>query len=176
MSDTEVTPPDAKPRFEIDPWERIWLLISVFVLTIFAGTFIISAVGFGFHLPGASGRVDPNTVTSSGPFKTPGLVETGDNTFDLYIVARQYAFDPGIITVPQGAEVTFKVTSVDVQHGFKLAGTNVNMMALPGQISELTASLDDLGEFTYVCSEFCSIGHAQMFGTLTVVPREEFQP
>lgn len=175
MTDVEVTP-EERPRFEIDPWERIWLTISVLVLSVFAAALIISTVGFGFDLPGVSGRVDPTTVTDEGPFATPGLVETGDGTYVAYMVARQYAFDPGLLTVPQGAEVTFRITSIDVQHGFKVAGTNVNMMVLPGQISELTATFDDLGEFPFVCSEFCSIGHAQMAGSLSVVPPEEFEP
>ncbi len=175
MSDTEVAPAEERPRFEIDPWERIWLAISVVVLTIFAGALIISSVGFGFELPGVHGRVDPTTVAKEGPFATPGLVQTGENEFVAYVVARQYAFDPALLTVPEGATVTFRVTSIDVQHGFKVAGTNVNMMVLPGQVSELTATFDDLGEFPYVCSEFCSIGHARMFGSLTVVAPEDFE-
>lgn len=174
MTEIEVTP-EGRPRLEIDPWERIWMVISVGVLAIFAVVFIVSAVGFGFRLPGVTGRVDPDAVTQSGPFADPGLEQVGDNEFVVHMVSRQFVFEPAAITVPQGAEVTFRVTSVDVEHTLRVAGTNVNVMATPGQIGVLTATFDDLGEFPYICSEFCGLGHAGMFGTLTVVPPEEFQ-
>jgi cytochrome c oxidase subunit 2 len=172
VSEVEATP-SGRPQFKIDPWERIWLVITVVVLTVFAATLIISSVGFGFDLPGATGRVDPKTVTDSGPFANPGIEEVGDNRYVAHVISRQFAFEPATITVPQGAEVTFRVTSVDVQHAFRVSGTNVSVMAIPGEISELTATFDDLGEFPYICSEFCGLQHAGMWGRLRVVPPEE---
>ena len=51
--------------------------------------------------------------------------------------------------------MTFYLTSRDVTHGIKLAGTNVNMMALPGQVSTLKATFDEAGTFNYICHEYC---------------------
>ena len=73
-------------------------------------------------------------------------------------------------SVPAGSEVTFYITSPDVQHGFKLEGTNVNMMIIPGQVSSLTQRFDTPGDYTWVCHEYCGAGHAAMYGTVTVTP------
>ncbi|MCB0243552.1 MAG: cytochrome C oxidase subunit II, partial [Anaerolineae bacterium] len=78
------------------------------------------------------------------------------------------------IRVPQGSEVTFYITARDVQHGFKLLGTNVNVMALPGQVSTLKAIFDEPGTYDYICHEYCGyvegspIGHHTMYGQLIV--------
>ena len=77
--------------------------------------------------------------------------------------------------MPQGAEVTIYVTSQDVQHGFKITDTNVNMQVVPGQVSKLTYTFDRIGEFPYICHEYCGIGHAAMFGRVKVVPPNEFE-
>ena len=45
-------------------------------------------------------------------------------------------------------------------HGFKLEGTNVNMMVIPGQVSSLTYRFDTPGEYNWVCHEYCGTGHA----------------
>jgi cytochrome c oxidase subunit 2 len=62
------------------------------------------------------------------------------------------------------------VTSVDVQHGFKIQDTNINMMILPGQVSKLTHTFDTAGEFPYACTEYCGVGHQNMFGKIIVGP------
>lgn len=67
-----------------------------------------------------------------------------------------------------GSEATFYVTSADVQHGFKLIGTNINMMIIPGQVSTLTHKFDKPCQFNWVCHEYCGLGHAAMYGTVTV--------
>ena len=65
--------------------------------------------------------------------------------------------------MPVGSSVTFYVTSTDLQHGFKLQDTNVNMQVVPGEVSKLTVEFDEFGEHDYICHEFCGIGHAAMF-------------
>ena len=62
--------------------------------------------------------------------------------------------------------------------GFKLAGTNVNVMALPGQVATLSATFDTPGDYNYICHEYCGyvsgapIGHHTMYGVLTVLPAD----
>ena len=66
-----------------------------------------------------------------------------------------------------------RVTSVDVQHGFKLENTNVNMMVLPGQVARLSHTFNEAGEYPYACTEYCGVGHQNMFGKIRVVSQEE---
>jgi len=70
--------------------------------------------------------------------------------------------------VPAGSAVTFKVTSVDVVHGFEVEGTRVNMMLLPGQIAENTYRFEHPGEHLMICHEYCGVGHQTMHGRVVV--------
>lgn len=162
------TQADEPPELHTDPYERNWMRISAVLLLGFAVAVAVAGFALGFQVPGDETRVDPNTVTESGPFSTPGLRDLGNNEFEVYMVARAWAYDPRDITVPVGAKVTFYLTSVDVQHGFKLQDTNVNMQVVPGQVSKLTATFDRVGEHAFICTEFCGTGHAAMFGSLMV--------
>ena len=152
----------------IDPYEKNWMRLSIVLLVVFAGAVTIAGFALGFQVPSPEERVNPQTVTQEGPFAEPGLREYPDGSYDLYIVSQMFSFIPNEVTVPAGSEVTFYVTSVDVQHGFKIADTNVNMQIVPGQVSKLTVVFDDPGTYDYICTEYCGSAHAQMYGTLIV--------
>lgn len=84
------------------------------------------------------------------------------------MIAQVFLFTPNEIEVPAGSEVTFILTSRDVIHGFKIVGTSVNMMVVPGQISKLTVRFDRPGEHLIVCHEYCGSGHHVMSGKVIV--------
>jgi cytochrome c oxidase subunit 2 len=171
-------PTDAEPQKEsmgIDPYERNWMRFSIVLLVVFLTAVTVAGFALGFQVPGEEGRVDPATITQTGPFANPGVRQIAPGEFEVYVVSRTFNFDPAEIVVPQGAEVTIYVTSQDVQHGFKITDTNVNMQVVPGQVSKLTYTFDRIGEFPYICHEYCGIGHAAMFGRVKVVPPNEFE-
>ena len=146
-------PSDDELTMGIDPWERNWMKVSVALLVIFAAAITISGFAAGFQLPGPDGEVDPRTVLDEGPWSDPGVRE---------------------IVLPVGAEVDIYVTSADLQHGFKITDTNVNMQIVPGQVSKLSFTFDEVGEFPYICHEYCGTGHAAMFGTVKVVSEADY--
>lgn len=156
----------------IDRLEKIYIYISIVVLVIF--TIAITVAGFmlGIQVPSPSQLIDPNTVAVEGPFADPGLRELSPGKYELYIRAEAspWRFYPDEVTIPVGATVTFHVTSADVQHGFKLQDTNINFMVLPGQVSTLTYTFTEVGEYPFVCTEYCGVGHQNMYGVLTVEP------
>jgi cytochrome c oxidase subunit 2 len=95
----------------------------------------------------------------------------------VYVVARQFLFDPGTsepIRLPAGSTVTFHVTSADVVHGFDLADTNVNTMVIPGQVAKLTVEFDEPATYGIICHEYCGAGHHTMEGKVVVVPESEY--
>src|SRR5699024_12387826 len=75
-------------------------------------------------------------------FKETGLVEVGDNEYQLNIVASAFDYDVGnddkVVEIPKDATVHISATTKDVIHGFEIAGTNANMMLEPGYISTVT--------------------------------------
>jgi cytochrome c oxidase subunit 2 len=161
----------------VEKWEGIWIRISVAMVVVFILAIVISATAFGISVPGASGRMNPATLNDAdNPFSQPGLRELAPGKYEAYIVAQTWNFLPDRIEVPVGSQVTFHITARDVIHGFKLSGTNVNVMALPGQVATLSATFDTPGEYNYICHEYCGyvagapIGHHTMYGVLTVLP------
>ncbi len=159
----------------IDPWEKNWMRVSIVLLVAFAAAITIAGFAAGFQLPGEESEVDPRTVATEGPWATPGLHELGDNKFEAYVLAQAWNFTPRELTVPVGAEVDIYVTSKDLQHGFKITDTNINMQIVPGQVSKLSFTFDEVGDYPYLCTEYCGTGHAAMFGTVKVVSQADYE-
>ncbi len=159
-----------KPSMHIDPYERNWIIISIALLVGFAVVIGVAGFAFGIQVPSPEQRVDPRTVAEEGPWADPGLRELAPGKYEAYILAQTWTYLPREMTVPVGSEVTFYITSKDVQHGFKLQDTNLNVQVVPGQVSKLTITFDKPGEYDYICTEYCGAAHAAMFGTLYVEP------
>ena len=165
-------------------FEKLWFGASLLLIVAFIGTIVYGAIGPGVAMVDDDGGTIDNAIVADGNyeqadnFREPGVYEASDGEgVDVYIVARQYLFDPGTaepIEVPAGEEVTFHVTSADVIHGFNLAGTNVNTMVIPGQVATFDVTFDEPGEYGIVCHEYCGSGHHTMAGQLYVVPQSEF--
>lgn len=153
---------------KVERYERIFLYLTVTLLAFFLVAIVMSVAESGIHLPTAEGRIDPAEVRTTPPFDQPGVYETGPGTYEAVIVAQVWSFDPAEIVVPAGAEVTFVTTSVDVIHGFQVWDTTVNAMIIPGQITRVTASFDEPGEYEIVCHEYCGTGHHLMYGKVVV--------
>jgi cytochrome c oxidase subunit 2 len=158
----------------IDPWEKNWMRVSILLLVVFAVAITVAGFAAGFQLPGEESEIDPRTVATEGPWADPGLRELGNGKYEAYVLAQAWTFAPRELVVPVGAEIDIYVTSADLQHGFKVTDTNINMQIVPGQVSKLSFTFDDIGEFPYICTEYCGQGHAAMFGTVKVVSEADF--
>jgi len=162
---------------EIHRFEKIWLVVSLLMIVAFIGTIVYGALGAGVAMIDDGGTVDPDDPASSDNFREPGVYQTDDGETEVYVVSRQFLFQPGTsepIRVPANTDVTFHVASADVTHGFQLVGTNVNTMVIPGQIAELTVNFEEPGTYRIVCNEFCGSGHHDMEGTVEVVPQAQY--
>lgn len=81
------------------------------------------------------------------------------------------AFSP-VATVPVGAVVEFRVTTLDVNHGFSLYAPNGSLLAqtqaMPGYVNRLRVVFDERGTYTVLCLEFCGMSHHRMRGVVEV--------
>ncbi|MBP7609884.1 MAG: c-type cytochrome [Steroidobacteraceae bacterium] len=125
--------------------------------------------------------------------KTPYAAHSGAATAGVdrivYVAARQFEFiwsdepiasveDVGRVPrldqvmVDAGATVEFRVTSLDVNHGFGLYGPQRQIVAqtqaMPGYINRLRVRLDTPGEYPVFCLEYCAAGHHRMRSSLIV--------
>jgi cytochrome c oxidase subunit II len=81
------------------------------------------------------------------------------------------AFSPSV-TVPLGAVIEFRVTTLDVNHGFSLYAPDGHLMAqtqaMPGYVNRLRVVFDKPGTYTVLCLEFCGMAHHRMRGLVEV--------
>ncbi|MFC7229533.1 cytochrome c oxidase subunit II [Salinirubellus salinus] len=163
---------------EIHRFEKAWLGFALLLIVGLIATITYGAVGPGVAMISDSGgTIDSSALGEHEQFSDPGVRQVGENEYDVYVVAQQFIFRPGTnepITLPADSTVTFHVASADVIHGFSITGTNVNTMAIPGQVSKITVEFDDPQTYGLVCHEYCGAAHHEMAGTIEVVPQSEF--
>ncbi len=152
----------------VESMEKGFLALSGVMLAVFLAALLYASVGLGITLPGPAGEIDPAAVRITPPFDNPGVREIAPLRYEAVVIAQAWAFQPSEMRFPVGAEVTFRTTSVDVVHGFEIQGTTVNVMVLPGQISEVTYTFAEPGEHLLLCHEYCGRLHHAMFGRIVV--------
>jgi len=155
----------------VERTERLWMWAATGMLALFTGAIVATAVSGSAHPPSHTETVDPELLSVQGEFVNPGVATAADGAVTVSMRAEFYVFRPGIVRVPAGVPVTFRITSPDVLHGFQIVGTNVNLTVSPGYVSQATATFDTPGEYLVVCNEYCGLAHHLMQGTVVVEPR-----
>lgn len=153
---------------KIHAYEKAFLWLGAIMLVCFLGALGYAAVGLGKNLPSRGGVIDPAAVRTTPPFDDPGVRQTGEGTYEVVGYGQVWSFVPSEIRVPAGAEITFRLTSTDVVHGYAIEGTRFNVMLLPGQITELTYTFREPGEHLLICHEYCGVNHHLMSGRVIV--------
>lgn len=166
------------PRFEhafhevAERHERIWVFLVVVLLTLLlVGTLFYVVYDYGVVAKTDSYSKDPATPAQSALFKDAKIVKTGPNAYSVYMLAHVWAWTPSPVHVPQGAAITFYVTSSDVLHGFEVQGTTINLTAVPGIVGSMTYTFGKAGTFNIICNEYCGIAHQSMVGQIVVDPK-----
>jgi cytochrome c oxidase subunit 2 len=160
--------------FQLEKGERLFLYSTGLLLVAFFMAILASIGEAGIHLPTDEGQVDPAQLRTTAPFNNLSDQPedtNGDGVIDAVLIAKAYAFEPNPIVVPAGQEIEFVVSSQDVIHGFLISDVGVNAMVIPGQVTKVTATFDEAGEYNIICHEFCGIGHQTMFGRVIVEER-----
>ena len=153
----------------IDFYERIWMWAAAVVIVLFMAVIAATTAAYGLHPPSHVETIEASTVFTDARFSSLDKpVVLSDGTIEVRIVALMFAFAPNEIRVPAGRRIRFRMTSVDVTHGFMIAGTNANTMLMPGYISQFTTVFDEPGDYLIVCHEFCGNGHHLMSARLIV--------
>jgi cytochrome c oxidase subunit II len=159
----------------MESYEKIFLGACAAVLMIFLCALAYSAVGMGIHLPSPAGEIYCRSdqklrkvLRTTPPFDHPGIRELAPGKYEAVLIAQTWAFTPDEIELPVGAEVTFVATSADVTHGFLIAGTRVNMMLIPGQVSRFDYRFREPGEYLLICHEYCGRLHHTMSAKVVV--------
>lgn len=162
--------PTTHETLHIDWWESLWIRISTVVLICFSAAVFYATTQLGIQVPGVHMRIDPTTVNdpAKSPFANPQVTQIAEGEYEAYVRSQIWLFTPAEIRIPVGSKLTMYVTSQDVQHGFKIDRTNVNVMVLPGQVSKMSHTFTEAGIYNFICHEYCGVGHHTMFGRIIV--------
>jgi cytochrome c oxidase subunit 2 len=152
----------------VDRYERIWMWFAAFIVVVFIVMTGFSAVAFGIRPPSHVEMIDPAQVMADPRFAHPGVTTDAAGHVTATLVGGMFFWLPAEVHVPAHHPVTFRLTSMDVTHGFEIAKTNVNTMVVPGYVSQLTYTFTTPGEYLIVCNEFCGVGHHTMSGKIVV--------
>ena len=154
----------------VDLYERIWMWAALVIVVVFLTAIGVSTFAYAVRPPSHMETIDPATVMQDPRFGTPGVTTAADGSVHVTMIAMTFAFLPNEVHVPAGHPVTFRITSMDVTHGFEIAGTNANTMVVPGYVSQFTYTFREPGERLVVCNEYCGVGHHTMQGKVIVDP------
>ncbi|MXV62448.1 cytochrome C oxidase subunit II [Natronorubrum sp. JWXQ-INN-674] len=159
----------------IHTYEKVWLIAALVLIVGFIATITYGSVALGITMVGDQEEtIEPSELNDDERFGEPRVEQVGENEYEAYVIAQTFTFYPDPIEVPADSEVTFYVTSRDVIHSFSVAGTNINTMVIPGEVSKMTVEFDEPDEYGVVCNEYCGDFHHTMEGLLHVVPEDEF--
>ena len=88
--------------------------------------------------------------------------------------AKKFFYTPNIIKVDRGDEITIRLISEDVTHGFYLDGHGIEMQAHTGEDGSISFVAEKAGRFNFRCSVTCGEFHPFMVGYLVVRPNIRF--
>jgi plastocyanin len=104
----------------------------------------------------------------------PATVFAYGRWMDRHVVvvhARQWVYAPAVLHATAGVPFVIRLESEDVVHGFKILGLDAQVTELiPGKSMELTVTAPKPGTYVYMCTTYCGLKHAMMFGRLIVTP------
>jgi cytochrome c oxidase subunit 2 len=84
------------------------------------------------------------------------------------IAAERFSFTPSEFRVKADRPVEIRLRSDDTDHGFKILGTDINLIIPKRGKGPATVTFQPpkAGRYTFECSKLCGAGHAFMRGTL----------
>ncbi|MGO8789809.1 MAG: cupredoxin domain-containing protein [Terriglobia bacterium] len=101
------------------------------------------------------------TALAAAQAASPGVRE-------ITMTAKNYEFDPSVITAKKGDKLRLIITATDRDHGIKIDGYDINQVLKKGDPTTIEFTADKAGTFEFKCSVHCGMGHRKMKGKLVV--------
>lgn len=156
--------------------ESRWAWIVGAIIAFLVGMLVYTSVHWAAMPPLRTETIDPGTLHLSGEFVEANLGSAmeADGSVTVRLLANQYSFTPTCLVVPTDTQVHIRGTAADVVHGFSIPAGNVNVMLVPGYISNFRTRFKAPGEHVMPCHEYCGVGHAAMWARVKIIDKTEF--
>ncbi len=157
----------------IDPLEKIWMYVVGFMILVMLGIIFYTALAGSIHPPSNVETIDSTALHLTEEFAEDklGVKTNPDGSVTVTLVAARYGIYPQEIEVPVDTPVKFRIATPDVLHGLHIPYTNMDVMVIPGFVSELNTTFRYSGESPLFCNEYCGLGHHYMWSRVSVVPK-----
>jgi cytochrome c oxidase subunit 2 len=169
----------AAPDGDVDRGERTehrWAVVMVVIELFLVAIAVVTGVQLASMPQSHVETIDPLTLHLHGEFIDSNLGTAVEPGGDVVVrgIGQQYSFTPDCILVPTDTPITFRLTSADVVHGLLVTGTDINLMLVPGYVSNIPARFTTPGDRLMPCQEFCGAGHEGMWARVRVVDKTTF--
>ncbi len=130
-------------------------------ILLIAGIIFIGGLAF---LSFSKGKVPLTANTGSALEKKTGEVqkEKEQPLREINVKAFQFGYEPNVIKAATGERIKINIDNTDVLHGIRIPD-----LGLSGN-EALEFTVNQAGEFTWYCANFCGEGHGSMQGKLIV--------
>lgn len=145
----------------INVFEKRALLMAVASVAVSLALIAYATWGMNINVPTC-------IPLGSKPFEQGSVTKHEGKTYEVHYVARMWAFEPSVLRVPTGSTLDIYAVTKDVTHGLLIAGTNVNLMLVPGAVANGRVHFDKPGVYTIVCHEYCGRNHQNMNARIEV--------
>jgi len=105
-------------------------------------------------------------AVSAGRAQSSGAAK---QTKEIQMTAKKFEFSPNVVEVSAGTRIVFKITAVDREHGFQIAGAKTGCVKIKkGETATVEYLADTPGTVEFKCCVFCGTGHGGMKGKIVV--------
>ena len=173
---------DGPPTHGHTGLEIWWTAIPAALVTAIS---IVSAVVLAKneHLPNASAAASSSAASSTQTLCKPRS-EDPLRPLVVCVIAQQFAWlfqypaynnaTSATLRLPIDTTVQLQLQSRDVIHSFWVPEFGQKQDAVPGLLTKLVITPNQLGTFPVICTELCGLGHAVMRSQTTVEPKDKF--
>jgi cytochrome c oxidase subunit II len=146
--------------------EKTVLYLAMTLMLVFAFLVFYASMGLGVSLPTCNDQISP--------IKEGKVIPKDNNRFEVHYVAKMWSFEPAELVLPENADVDFYISALDVQHGFEVPGTNLNLMAIPGTVNAGHQHFKGTADYLVICHEYCGLNHQNMSGKIRVISAPDY--
>ena len=106
-----------------------------------------------------------------------------EDAMEVFVVGKQWMWkvqhpegqrEINALHLPVNRPVKLILTSEDVIHDFGIPAFRNKIDVVPGRYVTTWYEPTKTGEFHIFCDQYCGLGHADMVGTLTVMPQKDY--
>ena len=105
-------------------------------------------------------------------------------TMEIQVIGKQWMWklqhpqgkrEINELHLPEGVPVRLIMTSQDVIHNFSVPAFRIKQDVLPGRYTTLWTVPTRPGTYHLFCTQYCGTDHARMIGSVTVMPRPDYE-